>query len=97
MPVMASFCAVLSPTRFLEEILDLIESVSEGFSTYSCIFLGNLRNSKLLLKSVYLVALPLPLVVSSRSLIAFVSGIFLVYRFVLAVPRRLFCFGSVVI
>ena len=29
------FCAVLFPQDVLEEILDLIESVSEGFSTYS--------------------------------------------------------------
>ena len=31
---MASFCAVLFPTRCLDEIWDLIESVSEGFPTY---------------------------------------------------------------
>ena len=35
MTLMASFCAVCFPTRFLDEIWDLIESVSEGFSTYS--------------------------------------------------------------
>ena len=33
--LMASFCAVIFPTRFLDEIWDLIESVSEGFLTYS--------------------------------------------------------------
>ena len=33
--LMASFCAVLFPLDVLEEILDLIESVSEGFLTYS--------------------------------------------------------------
>ena len=31
-----SFCAVLFPTRCLDEILNLIESVSEGFPSYSC-------------------------------------------------------------
>ena len=31
MSMMVSFCAVLFPTRFLDEILNLIESVSEGF------------------------------------------------------------------
>ena len=42
MSVMVSFCAVLFPTRVLDEILNLIESVSEGFlptlviSTPSC-------------------------------------------------------------
>ena len=30
-----SFCAVLFPTRFLDEILNLIESVSGGFPTCS--------------------------------------------------------------
>ena len=29
--MMLSSCAALFPTRFLDEILDLIESVSEGF------------------------------------------------------------------
>ena len=33
--MMVSFCAVLFPTRFLDEILNLIESVSEGFPSYS--------------------------------------------------------------
>ena len=34
--MMVSFRAVLFPTRYvLDEILDLIESVSEGFPTYS--------------------------------------------------------------
>ena len=32
---MASFCAVLFPPDVLDEIWDLIESVSEGFPTYS--------------------------------------------------------------
>ena len=36
---MAFFCAVLFPTRCLEEIWDLIESVSEGFLTYFSLFL----------------------------------------------------------
>ena len=30
-----SYCAVLFPPDVLNEILDLIESVSEGFPTYS--------------------------------------------------------------
>ena len=33
--LMAFSRAVLFPTRFLDEILDVIESVSEGFLTYS--------------------------------------------------------------
>ena len=36
MSLMASFCAVLFPTRFLDEICDLIESVSEGFPSHPC-------------------------------------------------------------
>ena len=32
---MASFCAVIFPLDVLDEIWDLIESVSEGFFTYS--------------------------------------------------------------
>ena len=35
MSMMESFCAVLFPRDVLDEIWDLIESVSEGFSTYS--------------------------------------------------------------
>ena len=35
MSMMVSFCAVLFPLDVLDEILDLIESVSEGFPTYS--------------------------------------------------------------
>ena len=35
--LMASFCAVLFPLDVLHEILDVIESVSEGFLTYFCI------------------------------------------------------------
>ena len=33
--LMASFCAILFPTRFLDDIWDVSESVSEGFLTYS--------------------------------------------------------------
>ena len=33
---MASFCAVFFPRDILVETWDLIESVSEGFPTYSC-------------------------------------------------------------
>ena len=35
MSLMASFCAVLFPRDVLDECWDLIESVSEGFPTYS--------------------------------------------------------------
>ena len=36
MSLMASFCAVLFfPRDVLDEIWDLVESVSEGFSSYS--------------------------------------------------------------
>ena len=34
--LMASFCAVLFPLDVLDEIWDVIESVSEGFLTYFC-------------------------------------------------------------
>ena len=33
--MMVSFCAAFFSRGVLDEILDLIESVSEGFSTYS--------------------------------------------------------------
>ena len=33
--MMVSFCAVHFPRDVFDEILDLIESVSEGFPTYS--------------------------------------------------------------
>ena len=36
--MMVSFCAVLFPRDVLDDILDLIESVSEGFPTYSYIY-----------------------------------------------------------
>ena len=39
MSVIVSFCAVLFPTRCLEKIWDLIELVSEGFPTYSFMYL----------------------------------------------------------
>ena len=35
MSLMASFCVLLFPRDVLDEIWDLIESVSEGFPTYS--------------------------------------------------------------
>ena len=39
--LMASVCAALfSPLDVWDEILDLIESVSEGFLTYSCMIPG---------------------------------------------------------
>ena len=34
--MMVSFCAVFFPRGVLDEILNLIESVSEGFPSYSC-------------------------------------------------------------
>ena len=34
MSMMVSFCAVLFPRGVLDEILNLIESVSEGFPSY---------------------------------------------------------------
>ena len=37
--VMSSFCAVIFPQDVLDEIWDLIESVSEGFPTCSFLFL----------------------------------------------------------
>ena len=37
--LMVSFCAVLFPRDVLDEILNLIESVSEGFPTYFSIHL----------------------------------------------------------
>ena len=36
MSLMVSFCAVLFPRGVLDEILNLIESVSEGFPSFSC-------------------------------------------------------------
>ena len=36
--LMASFVLSFFPLDFLDEICDLIESVSEGFLTYSCYF-----------------------------------------------------------
>ena len=41
MSMMVSFYAVLFPRGVLDEILDLIESVSEGFPSYSysCLFI----------------------------------------------------------
>ena len=35
MSMMVSFCAILVPQDVLDEILNLIESVSEGFPSYS--------------------------------------------------------------
>ena len=37
MSMMVSFCVVLFPRGVLDEILNLIESVSEGFPSYSFI------------------------------------------------------------
>ena len=38
MSMMVSFCAVFFPRGVLDEILNLIESVSEGFPSYSFMF-----------------------------------------------------------
>ena len=38
MSLIVSFCAVFFPRDVSDEIWDLIESVSEGFPTYSCSF-----------------------------------------------------------
>ena len=38
MSLMVSFCAAFSPRDVLDEIWDLVESVSEGFPTYSCLY-----------------------------------------------------------
>ena len=44
MSLMASFCAVLFPRDVLDNIWDLIESVSEGFPIYS--FIDSRQNKK---------------------------------------------------
>ena len=36
MSIMVSFCVVFFPRGVLDEILNLIESVSEGFPSYFC-------------------------------------------------------------
>ena len=46
MSMMVSFCAVLFPRDVLDEILNFIESVSEGFPTYSCILCKKGSKSK---------------------------------------------------
>ena len=48
--MMVSFCAIFFPRRVLDEILNLIESVSEGFPSYfyieySAIFCSMSANS----------------------------------------------------
>ena len=40
---MVSFCAVLFPRDVLDGILDLIESVSEGFPIYSLISASHIQ------------------------------------------------------
>ena len=45
--LMASFCAVLFPTRCLGWIWDVIESVSEGFLTYYLKLHGDLYITEL--------------------------------------------------
>ena len=50
LPLMASFCAVLSPLDVLDEIWDVLESVSEGFLTYSLILKSRFEKSKELTK-----------------------------------------------
>ena len=47
MSLMVSYCAVpFSPRDVLDEIWDLIESVSEGFPTYSYIFKTNQQQTE---------------------------------------------------
>ena len=36
MSMMVSFCAVIFPRGVLDEILNLVESIPEGFPSYSC-------------------------------------------------------------
>ena len=43
------FCAVLFPTDVLDEILNLIESVSEDFPSYSYIYLFKVGMAKILI------------------------------------------------
>ena len=47
--MMVSFCAVLFPLDVLDEILNLIESVSEGFPSYSslCDFENEVKVTKI--------------------------------------------------
>ena len=52
MSLMVSFCAVLFPRDVLDEILDLIETVSEGFPTYlrwegTCLHFDNFMTNKI--------------------------------------------------
>ena len=44
---MASFVLSFFPLDVLDEIWDLIESVSEGFLTYSCFFLHLFRSVRI--------------------------------------------------
>ena len=44
MSMMVSFCAVLFPRDVLDELWDFIESVSEGFPTYSSTNSARLSN-----------------------------------------------------
>ena len=55
---MASFCAVLFPLDVLDEIWDLIESVSEGFLTYFSMLLIYAVSDRLL---VFLMLCTLPI------------------------------------
>ena len=45
--LMASFVLSFFPLDVLDEILDLIESVSEGFLTYSCINVSQVSHSQI--------------------------------------------------
>ena len=47
MSMMVSFCAVFFPRGVLGEILNLIESVSKGFPSYSCIVVYSSTKSRL--------------------------------------------------
>ena len=42
MSLMVSFCAIFFPRNILDEILNLIKSVAEGFPTYTFIVLNSI-------------------------------------------------------
>ena len=46
MSMMVSFCSVFFPRGVLDEILNLIESVSEGFPSYSLIKCGEVHKNR---------------------------------------------------
>ena len=78
------------PRDVLDEIWDLIGSVSEGFQTFFCI-------SELLCLCCVETLKNRPLHSFNALVIPILRGCLPNYLLVLAVPRRLFCFGSLVI